>query len=65
MKTRTGRRSKTSRLRVLRGGRGKTAVTGKFPEAGTAIVCQYGVAVEYVAIDGLELVEFEFLPDAA
>lgn len=34
-------------------------------QASTDIVCCYGVAVRYTSIEGLELVEFEFLPDAA
>jgi hypothetical protein len=65
MKTRTGRRSKAPRLRVLRGGRKGTAPAENFSEKDSAIVCYYGVAVQYTQVDGLELVEFEFLPDAA
>ena len=65
MKTRTGKRSKAPRLRVLRGGRKGTAPAENFSEKDSAIVCYYGVAVQYTQVDGLELVEFEFLPDAA
>jgi hypothetical protein len=65
MKTRTGKRSKAPRLRVLRGGRKGTAPAENFSEKDSAIVCHYGVAVQVTLVDGLELVEFEFLPDAA
>ncbi|BAV32786.1 hypothetical protein SCL_0464 [Sulfuricaulis limicola] len=65
MKTRTGKRSKVPRLRVLRGGKRAASTAESFFEKDSAIVCYYGVAVQVTLVDGLELVEFEFLPDAA
>lgn len=65
METRTGKRSKVPRLRVLRGGKRRVAAAESFFEKDNAIVCYYGVPVQYTLVDGLELVEFEFLPDAA
>ncbi len=34
-------------------------------EAPAGIVCLYGVIVQRVSIAGMDLVEFEFFPDAA
>lgn len=78
METRTGKQRKARRLKALAGG-GKRAGsvdvsydrTSERSEAGlpvtradTDIVCYYGVAVQCTSIEGLELVEFEFLPAA-
>ena len=65
METQTGNQRKTPRLRIVTGGRGHggDADTQRHNDAG--IVCLYGVVVQRTAVAGLELVEFEFLPDAA
>ena len=65
METRTGMQFNTRRFQVLPGGREGAATADILPHADTDIVCHYGVAVQCTSIDGLELVEFEFLPDAA
>ena len=79
METRTEMQLNARRFKVLPGGRRTAASadvsydrTSERSEAGlpvtqadTDIVCHYGVAVRYTSIEGLELVEFEFLPDAA
>lgn len=65
MKTRKAKRAKTPRLRVVRGGREATAGAGHVTGSGGDIVCHVGVPVQVTRLDGLELVEFEFLPDAA
>lgn len=79
METRTGKQRKARRFKVFPGGRKKVTSadvsynrTSERSEAGLPvtqadmdIVCYYGVAVQYTSIEGLELVEFEFLPDAA
>ena len=65
METTAGNQRTTPRLRILTGGRshGGDANIVQFNDAD--IVCQYGVVVQCTSVAGLELVEFEFLPDAA
>lgn len=65
METRTGKQRKAHRLKVLPGGRKKATSADVLYQADTDIVCYYGVAVQCTSIEGLELVEFEFMPDAA
>lgn len=65
METRTGRQRKARRFQVLPGGRKKATNADVLSQADTDIICYYGVAVQCTSIEGLELVEFEFLPDAA
>lgn len=65
METRTGKQRKTRRFKVFPGGREGAASADILSHADTDIVCHYGVAVQCTSIEGLELVEFEFLPDAA
>jgi hypothetical protein len=64
MEARRESQSHRQRFKVLPGrkrGRNRRAAT----EVPANIVCLYGVIVQRVSIPGLELVEFEFLPDAA
>ena len=65
METQAGNQWTTPRLRIVTGGRGHggDADTRRYNDAG--IVCLYGVVVQCTSVAGLELVEFEFLPDAA
>lgn len=65
METQAGNQRTTPRLRKLTGGsrHGGDADAMQYNEAD--IVCQYGVVVQRTCVAGLELVEFEFLPDAA
>jgi hypothetical protein len=65
METQTVNQCTTPRLRIVtgRGGHGGDADTKRHNDAG--IVCLYGVVVQCTSVAGLELVEFEFLPDAA
>ncbi len=65
METQAGNQRTTPRLRILTGARshGGDADTKRHNDAG--IVCLYGVEVQRTSVAGLELVEFEFLPDAA
>jgi len=65
METQAGNQRTTPRLRILTGGRshGGDADGVQFNDAD--IVCLYGVEVQRTSVAGLELVEFEFLPDAA
>ena len=65
METQAGKQRTTPRLRIVTGrrGYGGDADTLRLNDAG--IVCQYGVVVQRISVAGLELVEFEFLPDAA
>jgi hypothetical protein len=65
METQAGNQRTTPRLRIVTGGggHGGDADTQRHNDAG--IVCQYGVVVQCTSVAGLELVEFEFLPDAA
>ena len=65
METRTGIQHKVRRMQVLPGVREETATADIFPHVNTDIVCHHGVVVQCTSIDGLELVEFEFLSDAA
>lgn len=65
METRTGKQRKARRLKVLAGGRKKAGSVDILSQADRDIVCHYGVAVQCTSIEGMELVEFEFLPDAA
>lgn len=64
METRKGRRTKAHRLRALPGKAG-AAACDFFVDGSKDIVCHYGVVVQCTSVEGLELVEFEFLPDAA
>ena len=65
METQAGNQRTAPRLRILTGGRrhGGDADAMRYNDAD--IVCQYGVVVQRTSVAGLELVEFEFLPDAA
>jgi hypothetical protein len=65
METQAGNPRTAPRLPLLTGcrGHGKAADTLKQNDAG--IVCQVGVVVQCTSVAGLELVEIEFLPDAA
>lgn len=65
METQAGNQRTTPRLRILTGGRhhGGDADAMQYNDAD--IVCQYGVVVQRTSVAGLELEEFEFLPDAA
>lgn len=64
MEARRASESRRRQFKVLPGrkrGRKRCAAA----EVPANIVCLYGVIVQRVSIPGLELVEFEFLPDAA
>jgi hypothetical protein len=65
METTAGKQRTTPRLRILTGGRrhGGDAYAMQVNDAD--IVCLYGVEVQRTSVAGLELVEFEFLPDVA
>jgi hypothetical protein len=64
MEARRECQSDRKRLKVLPGRkRGRKQRAASEIQAG--IVCLYGVIVQRVSVAGLELVEFEFLPDAA
>ena len=65
MENQAGNQRTTPRLRILTGGRrhGGDADAMQYNDAD--IVCLYGVVVQRTSVAGLELVEFEFLPDAA
>ena len=65
METRTGSRQRRPRMRVVSGGRRRRDGWAKTPNPLPGIVCQYGVVVQRTLMPGIELVEFEFLPDAA
>ena len=65
MENQAGNRRTTSRLRILTGGKRHGGDADAMPYNDADIVCQYGVVVQRTSVAGLELVEFEFLPDAA
>lgn len=65
MEIRKGKRSKTRRWRALPGGQAGAAAPAVFTDGDKDIICHYGVAVQCTSVEGLELIEFEFLPDAA
>ena len=65
METRTGIQRMARRFQVIPGGREGAARADILSHALTDIVCLYGVVVQRTSTEGLELVEFEFLPDAA
>ncbi len=65
MENQTGRQLNARRFQALPGGREKAVKADILSSTDTDIVCHYGVAVQCTSVDGLELVEFEFLPDAA
>lgn len=65
METRTGLPHKTRRFQLLPGGKEDSPNADVLSHADTDIVCHYGVVVQRTSVGGLELVEFEFLPDAA
>jgi hypothetical protein len=65
METQAGNQRTTPRLRKLTGGRRDDGDADAVPHNDADIVCQYGVVVQCTSVAGLELVEFEFLPDAA
>lgn len=69
METTAGNQRTTPRLRILTGGRRHDGDADAMPvndaEIVAEIVCLYGVVVQRTSVAGLELVEFEFLPDAA
>ena len=65
METRTGIQHKARRLQVLPGGREEATTADILSLANPDIVCHQGVVVQSTSIDGLELVEIEFLSDAA
>jgi hypothetical protein len=65
METTAGNQRTTPRLRILTGGRRHDGDADAMPVNDAEIVCLYGVVVQRTSVAGLELVEFEFLPDAA
>ncbi len=65
METQAENQRTTRRLRILTGGRRHGGDTDAMQVNDADIVCQYGVVVQCTSVAGLELVEFEFLPDAA
>ena len=65
MEVLTGSRSNKRRLRVILGGKRERSCRQTAPMVEPDIVCLYGVVVQCTSVAGLELVEFEFLPDAA
>lgn len=64
METRKGKRLDPHRVRS-RPRKPKGTARDVFAGAERDIVCHYGVAVQCTAVAGLELIEYEFLPDAA
>ena len=62
MEIRKGKPLKPRRVRSIRK---PEATTDAFANEESDIVCHYGVAVQRTIVAGLELVEYEFLPDAA
>jgi hypothetical protein len=65
MENQAGNQRTTPRLRILTGGRRHGGDANAMQYNDADIVCQYGVVVQRTSVAGLELVEFEFLPDAA
>jgi hypothetical protein len=65
METQAGNQRTTPRLRILTGGRRHGGDANAMQVNDANIVCLYGVEVQCTSVAGLELVEFEFLPDAA
>jgi hypothetical protein len=65
MENQAGNQRTTPRLRILTGGRRDDGDADTVQHNDADIVCQYGVVVQCTSVAGLELVEFEFLPDAA
>jgi hypothetical protein len=65
METTAGNQRTTPRLRILTGGRRHDGDADALQYSDAEIVCLYGVVVQRTSVAGLELVEFEFLPDAA
>ena len=65
MENQAGNQRTTPRLRILTGGRRHGGDADAMQVNDADIVCQYGVVVQCTSVAGLELVEFEFLPDAA
>lgn len=64
MEIRKGKQLNPHRLRSLPR-KPKAAAHDVFVDEEKDIVCHYGVAVHRTVVAGLELVEYEFLPDAA
>jgi hypothetical protein len=65
MEAQTGYQSKISQLQMFPSGKREIEHCLRLPEAEPDIICQYGVVVQQTSVAGMELVEFEFLPDAA
>jgi hypothetical protein len=65
METQAGNPRTTPRLRLLTGCGGYGTAADTLKQDDTNIVCQIGVVVQRTSVAGLELVEIEFLPDAA
>lgn len=65
MEAQTGNQSNIFRLQILPSSKKQNERCLLMPEADPDIICQYGVVVQQTSVAGLELVEFEFLPDAA
>ncbi len=65
METQAENQRTTRRLRILTDARRHGGDAAAMPYNDADIVCQYGVVVQRTSVAGLELVEFEFLPDAA
>jgi hypothetical protein len=65
MENQAGNQRTTPRLRILTGGRRHGGDVDAMQRNDADIVCEYGVVVQRTSVAGLELVEFEFLPDAA
>jgi hypothetical protein len=65
MEAQTGNQSYISRLQILPNSKQEIEHWRLMPEAEPDIICQYGVVVQQTSVAGMELIEFEFLPDAA
>ena len=65
MEALTGSRAKNCRPRVVPVGKPKFEHSEIARETEPDIVCHYGVVVHSASIAGIEIVEFEFLSDAA
>lgn len=65
METRTEKRRQKRRLRIVPGGRRARAVPVPARAIPTGVFCQYGVVVGHSLFPGMELIEYEFLTDAA
>ncbi len=65
MEAQTGNQSNISRLRVLPSSKRASELGLCAPDAEPDIICLYGVVVQQTSVAGMELIEFEFIADAA